>query len=253
MTSSQPTEPALLLSVVIPAYEEAENLRWLLPALHRTLSAPAFEIGSAYEIIVIDAHERRDDSGEVCAANGAIHRYGEGKSSYGGAIQQGIRLSRGQRVVIMDADGSHEPGFIAKFWEKRNVADLVIASRYIPGGETQNPAILIWMSLAINIVFRRILGLRCADVSNSFRLYIGDDLRALKLTCSHFDTVEEILVKLSVLHPSYRILEIPFTFCQRRSGETKRNLVAFAISYVATLWQLWKLKRDTAREIRDRA
>ncbi len=238
------------LSVVIPAREEAENLRWLLPALHQVLSSPALGIGTNYEIVVIDAHEKLDDSAEVCAAHGAIHQYGEGASSYGGAIQQGIRASRGERVVIMDADGSHSPGFIAKFWADRDAADLLIASRYIEGGETDNPAILIWMSLAINVVFRWALGLRVADVSNSFRLYRGDDLRALKLTCTHFDTVEEILVKLSVLHPGYRIREIPFRFEQRKAGATKRDLLAFAFSYAATLWQLWKLKHATTRELR---
>ncbi|SDU14117.1 dolichol-phosphate mannosyltransferase [Verrucomicrobium sp. GAS474] len=241
---SQAVAPAL--SVVIPAYEEAENLRGMLPALHQTLGG----LGISYEIVIIDAHEKRDDTAEVCTANGARHYYGEGKSSYGGAIQQGIRLSLGERVVIMDADGSHNPSFIATLWADRDRADLLIASRYVPGGHTDNPKILIWMSLFVNIVFRIVLGLRVADVSNSFRLYRGADLRALRLECVHFDIVEEILVKLSIYHPAYRIKEIPFFFEQRNAGKTKRDLVAFAISYVTTLRQLWKLKHAASRDLK---
>ena len=85
-------------------------------------------------------------------------------------------------------------------------------------------AVLIFMSLMVNVVFRLALGLKCYDVSNSFRLYRGDDLRTLQLKCDNFDIVEEILVKLTVARPGYRIKEVPFVFEKRKAGKTKRNL-----------------------------
>ncbi len=168
-------------------------------------------------------------------------------SAYSHAVTSAIAASRGRWVVFMDADGSHDPAQVGRLWAERQAADLVIASRYTRGGHTDNPAILIAMSLAVNVVFRVVLGLTCADVSNSFRLYRGDDLCALTLECENFDIVEEILVKLCFARPGYTVKEIPATFAQRRSGRTKRDLRAFAVSYVGTLRRLHALKREVER------
>ncbi len=234
-----PPTSAPLLTVALPAYEEAANLDGLIPRLHETLTALAIP----YEIVVVDTETPHDDTPAVCARQGARYLPRVGGSLYSHAVRTALAASRGQWVVLMDADGSHGPGFVANLWAERERADLVIASRYIAGGHTENPAILIFLSLTVNVVFRLVLGLRCADVSNSFRLYRGDDLRALTLECENFDIVEEILVKLCCAHPAYRIKEIPFTFEKRKAGKTKRNMIKFALSYLSTLWRLHRLKR----------
>jgi dolichol-phosphate mannosyltransferase len=101
----------------------------------------------------------------------------------------------------------------------------------------------------VNYVFRLFLGLRCFDVSNSFRLYRGSDFRVLNLKCDNFDIVEEILVKLVFTHQYYRLLEVPFVFEKRKAGKTKRNLVVFAIGYLGTLLRLMKLKHEARRVV----
>lgn len=229
------------LSIVLPAYEEAENLRMLLPALKEAARA----LTPDHEILVVDTREPRDDSPQVCAEYGVTYISRRGGDCYGDALRSGIADSRGKWVLLMDADGSHNPTFLPRLWEKRDQARLIIASRYMPGGKTENPAILVFMSLAVNVVFRVVLGLGCHDVSNSFRLYTGDDLRALKLQCDNFDIVEEILVQLTSAHLGYRILEVPTTFEERKAGKTKRKLLAFAFSYVAVLWRLRRLRSRT--------
>lgn len=233
--SSEPID----LSIVMPAYEEAENLKALLPKL----KAAACALTPHYEILVVDTREPRDETPAVCEQAGVRYIPREGGDYYGHAVRTGIAQANGPHVVLMDADGSHDPGFIAQLWAQRETSDLVIASRYMPGGKTENPAILIFMSLMVNVVFRLVLGLRCRDVSNSFRLYRGQDLKVLELTCNNFDIVEEILVLLSFTHRDYRITEIPFTFEERKAGKTKRKLFAFAVSYVAVLWRLYQLRR----------
>lgn len=227
------------LTVALPAYEEADNLRALLPELRRVLDG----LGASYEIVVVDTPEPRDGTPEVCAAHGARHVPRVGGLRYGHAVATGIAASRGRWVVFMDADGSHEPEQVARLWEARHDADLVIASRYTRGGRTDNPAALVAMSLAVNLAFRVALGLRCADVSNSFRLYRGDDLRALTLSCQNFDVVEELLVRITLDRPGYRVLEIPAAFRTRRAGVTKRELVPFVRSYVGTLRRLRAVQR----------
>jgi dolichol-phosphate mannosyltransferase len=231
---------AIDLSVVLPAYEEAENLALLLPALRRTLDSK----GVSYEILVLDAEAPRDRTPEICAENDVRCIPRLGGPLYGHAIRTAQTAARGHKVIMMDADGSHPPEFVAELWAERDAADLVIASRYVQGGRTENPVVLIFLSQFVNAVFRLVLGLRVADVSNSFRLYRGDDLRRLKLECDNFDIVEEILVRLYAAQPNYRVREIPFTFGQRQAGNTKRNLVSFALGYLATLWRLWSMKRE---------
>jgi len=235
--------PRPLLSIVLPACEEAENLRTILPGLCAALKET--DIGDAYEILVVDTPDRRDATDEVCAAHGAVHVRETGHSSYGGALRRGIALSRGKWVATMDADGSHPPAVLPRLWVARQDqnADLVIASRYMKGGSTANPPLLVWMSLVVNIVFRGVLGLQSADISSSYRLYRGDALRALPLECLHFDIAQETLVKFPLFQPGCRVREIPFYFEQRRAGRTKRHLAVFTWSYLRTLAVLWRLQR----------
>ncbi len=234
MTANPGTE----ISVVLPAYLEAANLKVLLPRICEVL----MQMSPVHEIIVVDTPEPRDETPAICRANGVRYLPREGGGLYGHAIRTGLKHARGHYIICMDADGSHSPDFLVQLWAQRENNDLVIASRYVPGGKTENPAILIFLSLVVNVVFRLALGLACYDVSNSFRLYRGDQLRGLDLECDNFDIVEEILVKLKAHHPSLRVREIPFTFERRKEGKTKRNLVLFAIGYVFTLCRLWRFR-----------
>ena len=231
------------LTVCIPAYEEAPNLVWLLPELRAVLD----KLGTTYEVVVADTPEPRDETPAICNGNNVRHVPRTGGLLYGHAVTTAIAASRGRWVVFMDADGSHDSEQVARLWAERHTADIVIASRYTPGGSTENPAVLIAMSLAVNVVFRVVLGLTCADVSNSFRLYRGDDVRQLSLQCKNFDIVEEILVKLCFSRERYTVKEIPSAFGQRKSGKTKRDLRKFAVSYVGTLYRLRRLKREVER------
>jgi len=232
------------LTIALPAYEEAANLELLLPRLKAVFDRLAVPC----EVVVADTEQPRDATPEVCARHGARYVPRVGGALYSHAVNTAIQHSKGKWVVFMDADGSHSPEFIEKLWAERDHADLVIASRYMPGGKTENPAILVWMSLVVNVMFRMVLGLKCADVSNSFRLYKGDDLRALSLECENFDIVEEILVKLCCANQNYRVKEIPFVFEKRKAGKTKRNLITFAMSYIGTLVKLARLKRQAMKK-----
>jgi dolichol-phosphate mannosyltransferase len=75
-------------------------------------------------------------------------------------------------------------------------------------------------------------------MSNSFKIYDGDRLRALDLRCDNFDIIEEIMVGFARDDRPLRIKEVPFTFQARCKGQSKRNLLAFILSYVFTLARL---------------
>ena len=231
------------LSVVLPAYEEAGSLKQLLPILKESVQS----LTSSYEILVVGTQQPRDDTLALCAALGVTYLPRRGGDLYGDAVRTGIADARGRWIMMMDADGSHNPRIFPQLWQHRHEFDLVVASRYVRGGETENPAILIFMSHVVNIIFRVVLNLKCYDVSNSFRLYRGDDVRRLELECNHFDIVEEILVKLVGSREEFRIKEVPSTFEKRKAGKTKRRLFVFILGYLGTLLRLLRLKAKAKR------
>jgi dolichol-phosphate mannosyltransferase len=232
--------PAPELSIVLPAYREEENLRLLLPRIREV----AARLPIPAEVIVVDTVAPTDGTPAVCAAVGVRYVGRAPSNAYGDAVRSGIGAARGRWVLFMDADGSHNPGAIADLVGRRDDADVVIGSRYVEGGYTENSRLLVAMSWVVNFCYRVVLGLRVRDVSNSFKLYRADWLRELKLGCDNFDVIEEILFKIRVRHPEARMLEIPASFRKRMFGETKRNLVAFMLSYVATLVRLRLSARD---------
>jgi dolichol-phosphate mannosyltransferase len=222
------------LSITIAAYREAENLALMLPSI----KAAAAALTPNYEVLVADTEQPMDDTAAICAAHGVRHVYRSGGNSYGDATRTIIAQARGTFTLNMDADGSHSPEYFASMWAQRNTADIVIGSRYAPGGHTENPLILIWMSYIVNLTFRIAFSIRAKDVTNSFRLYRRDILTPLTLESNDFDILEEILIKSTLRKPPARIVEVPVTFSRRKAGESKRKLAQFAFGYLKTLKRL---------------
>lgn len=222
------------LSVIIPAYLEEENLRIILPRLGNALR----EISDNWEILVIDTMKAMDGARKVCEENGATYINRSGGNDYGDAIRTGIDRAESEYTIFMDADGSHDPEFVKNLYENKENQDIVIASRYVEGGNTDNSQWLILMSLTVNVLYSLVLNIKCKDISNSFKLYKTTDLKNFKLRCNNFDIVEEIMYKLKKTKGNLRIKELPFLFKKRMFGDTKRNLFLFVLSYFFTLIKL---------------
>lgn len=240
------TSPGLPeVTVLLPAWREEENLRMLLPRIRASLE----RTGRTFEIVVVDAPAPLDATPEICAAHGVRHVARQPSGSYGDAFRTGLREARGGLILCMDADGSHAPELIPVLLAKAGDADLVIGSRYVLGGFTENPFVLRLMSRIVNLCFTVVLGLPVRDVTNSLRVYRAALVRDLELRCDNFDVIEEILVALRRRHPGLRIVEVPVTFRRRMFGQTKRNLVAFAASFAFTLVRLRLSGRAADRRI----
>jgi len=233
------------LSIVMPAYGEARALEIFLPQL----CAEAAALTASFEILVVDTMQPVDDTQAVTGRAGARHIFRSGGNSYGDAVRSGIAAARGKYLLFMDGDGSHNPCDMRKLWAHRENFDIVIGSRYVAGGRTENPAVLIWMSRFINHLYRIVFGLRIQDVSNSFRLYRAELLRALSLQANDFDIVEEILLRL-IYGAEATATEVPVTFELRKAGESKRDLVAFAFSYLNSIRKIRAYKMSEIRRRR---
>lgn len=222
------------LSIVIPAYLEEENLRILLPRITQSTG----ELNIPFEVLIVDTQDPMDNTRQVCEANGVRYINRENGNKYGDAIRTSLKYATGNYVLYMDADGSHSPEFIKNMYSVRANYDLVIASRYVDGGGSDNTKTLIFMSWMVNFIYAVLFNLKCKDVSNSFKLYKRDKLTSLDLRSDNFDIIEEILIKLKRRNKDFTLKEIPYIFKERMFGHTKRNLFAFAISYVFTLIKL---------------
>jgi len=222
------------LTILLPSYLEEENLRILLPRLTETLVRMAV----SHEILVIDTREPMDHTREVCLQHGAAYISRESGNYFGDAVRTGIKHAKGENIVFMDADGSHSPEFIPAMYQFLKEYDIVIASRYVEGGGTDNIKTLVWMSLILNYIYALVLRLKCKDVSNSFKIYRSSLLKGLILRCNNFDIVEEILFKIAKNNSMVRIKEVPFTFKKRMFGETKRDLLLFIFTFIVTIVKL---------------
>ena len=185
-----------------------------------------------------------DDTEAVCVQNDVIHIRRSGGNSDGDVVRSGIQRSRGRFVLLMDADGSHNPQVVLELWRSRDKAEIVSGSRYVKGGATENPAVLILMSRILNYAYQIAFHLPASDVSNSLRLYRGQQLRSLHLVSNNFDIVEEILIRLVSGRTHSTVLEIPMTFEQRKAGESKRNLPAFMLTYLSSRRRMQRFRRE---------
>ncbi len=229
--------------IVIPTYNEADNLAELVTALFH-LGLPGFHV-----LVVDDASP--DGTGEIADALmkndpahvHVIHR--PGKLGLGTAYLTGFRyaLERGaQAIVQMDADFSHRPEYIPQMLDALAEYDLVIGSRYVPGGRLDERwswwrYLLSWWANSVYV--RLILHTRVKDATAGFRAWRRTTLEGLGLerirSNGYIFQVEMAYVAERL---GYRILEIPIYFEDRRIGKSKMNVPV----KLEAAWRVWQIR-----------
>lgn len=226
------------ISVVLPVLNEAENLRRLLPRMRDMLRMQRLD----FEVLVIDGGSR-DDTRATAAAQGA-RVLSERFPGYAGALVTGFDEARGDYVLTLDADLSHEPSFVAKMWRARQRADIVIASRYVRGGVCYTSLGRRVLSRLLNLVLSRMLSLPVRDISSGFRLYRREALKELSLEGRNFEVLEEILVKAYA--SGFSVIEVPFTYFPRGDGTSHARLIKFGYALFRSSIRLWRLRNSLA-------
>lgn len=222
------------LTVFLPTLDEEESLKSLLPQIKREISA----LGVSHELLVVDGGSR-DRTVEVARLAGARVVTQE-LPGYGGALLKGIAEARGERFLSMDADGSHPPALLPELWRKRDSADIVIASRYAPGGCADMSAWRYGLSRALNFVTRVLLDFPAADASGGYRLYRAAALKGLPVVTRDFSAQQEVLVRLAAR--GARVAEVPFRFAARVGGKSKASVLRFARSYLRLFWEILRVR-----------
>lgn len=223
------------ISVVLLAYKEEENLKILLPRIIENVQ----KTGEEYEILVVDTKEPTDNTAGVCAQYGARYINQE-YPAFAGAFKTGIKYAQMDKFLILDSDGSHDPDRIPAIYNMfvEGGFDVVIGSRYVEGGQTNDAGSSILMSKILNTTFRICLGIKAKDISTDYRMYRTEQLKAVELTCTNYDVLQEVLLKLRLHKKDLSIGEVPIHFAKRIYGESKRKLLPFILSYIKTLFKL---------------
>ena len=224
------------IAVVIPALNERENLALLLPALREVLE----DLGVSSEIVVADGGST-DGSREVAARRGA-RVVVQTERGYGGGLLAGFAETTAPWLLTMDADLSHRPVFVQELWKRRHEAEVLIASRYVPGGRADMDATRRLLSHVLNRTYARVLALPLRDVSSGFRMYRREALEGLRPAARDFDFLEEILIRAHA--GGWRVIEVPFHYMARGSGRSHARLVKFGWALMRTLARMWQLRNS---------
>ncbi len=229
------------VSVIIPALHEGPNLQQLLPALRQMLAS----LGIQHVEMLVVGREPDDETAAAVSQHGA-RLLQQREPGYGGALLEGFGEARGEFFLTMDADLSHRPDFVRDMWQARHDADVIIASRYVPGGKATMPVTRYVLSRILNGVFRSVLDLPIGDMSSGFRLYRAQVLRGPRerYTARDFDTLQQIL--LFAYADGWRIREVPFAYAPREHGTSSARLLRVGRAYLRTIWPLWRLRHSIA-------
>ncbi|MDQ7842483.1 MAG: polyprenol monophosphomannose synthase [Armatimonadota bacterium] len=208
----------MTLSVIVPTYNERESL----PELIRRLQGVAR--GLPLELVVVD-DASPDGTGamaEQYARSGVlpmvvVHR--ESKAGLASAVLDGARAARGDVVSVMDADLSHPPEMLVDLAAQiRGGADIVVASRYIPGGGIEAwPLLRRVVSRVATALARAVLGLPVRDPLSGFFAA----RRALLVEGRYLARGYKLLVEVLATHPEARVVEVPYRFADRLRGSSK--------------------------------
>jgi len=238
-------EPVL---VVIPTYNERENLEPIVKRLHAALPKA--------QVLVVDDGSP-DGTGELAdklaAADERIHvLHRTEKAGLGAAYVAGFDwgLEHGYAVLCeMDADGSHSPEDLPRMLDALSDADLVIGSRYVPGGKVVNwPKSREFFSRSANLYSRISLGMKINDITAGFRAYRREVLEKIKLgNVASAGYCFQIDLSVRTVEAGFTAVEVPITFTDRTVGESKmtKDVVREALLRV-TKWGL----RRRANQIR---
>lgn len=235
-----PDERAL---VIIPTYNEAQNIASLLPEV--LVQDPRLEI------LVVDDNSP-DGTGrladQLAGQEPRVHvLHRPGKQGLGTAYRAGFRWALDgpyEFIFEMDADRSHDPRHLPDFLRAAEDADLVLGSRYLDGKVTvvNWPMTRLLLSWGANVYARLVTGLHVCDATGGFKCFRRRVLEAIDLDAVHSNGYSfQIEMSVRAQRKGFRIKEIPIVFTDRTEGHSK---MSGAIIREAVL-MVWRLRLQT--------
>lgn len=224
MTTSTTRGPLHRVVVLIPTYNERENLPRIVARVRAAVPAA--------DILVLEDNSP-DGTGavadELAAVDPAVHvMHRPGKQGLGAAYKAGFAwaIERGYDAAIeMDADGSHQPEQLPSLLRAAEDADLVIGARWVKGGSVVNwPAHRKVLSVGANIYTKVMLGLPVNDATGGYRVYRTSALQAMDLdSVSSAGYGFQVDMTVALVRAGLTAVEVPIEFVEREIGESKMS------------------------------
>jgi dolichol-phosphate mannosyltransferase len=234
--------------MVIPTYNEAANLGWIVGRLRRA--------EPEVEILVVDDNSpdgTGDLADELAAQDDRVHvLHRTAKDGLGAAYLEGFAwaLDAGYDVIgEMDADGSHQPEELHRLLEALQSADLVIGSRYVPGGSVVNwPLTRQALSRGGNLYVRALLGISIRDATAGYRVFRRQTLEKIDLaSVESAGYVFQTDLATRTIRAGMVVKEVPIEFVERVRGASKMSgAVASESLKLVTRWGLRERRRQLA-------
>jgi dolichol-phosphate mannosyltransferase len=223
----------MILSVVIPAYNEEGCLRETVEALYHTLVKYKIE----HEILVVNDNSK--DKTEMILQEmqleipSLVYFTNLGPNGFGYAIRYGLDRFKGDCVAIMMADLSDDPMDLVRFYHRmwEDDTDCVFGSRFIKGGKVLDyPFHKLIINRMANTIIRMVLGLKYNDATNAFKLYKRETIQGLRpFLAPHFNLTIELSLKSIVRGYTYSV--IPNTWRNRKTGVSKLKIKEMGSRY----------------------
>ncbi len=190
-----------MISIIIPTKNEP-LINQLIQDIHK-------KVRISHEIIVIDKSSKRP---LIKGARLIIQK----SSGLGNAIVEGLVHAKGEYIVMMDGDGSHDPVYITQMYKRAKKYDIVVGSKYVKGGKTGDKFHRVFISKFFNFTITRFLGLDVKDAMSGFAMFNRRIFRNIRLKPKGFKLLLEIMYKSKA-----SVKEIPVVFYQRSGGKSK--------------------------------
>jgi glycosyltransferase involved in cell wall biosynthesis len=227
----------LFVSVVIPVFNEEVTIGNVVTRTKKTLE----QLGVSYEILVVD--DGSDDSSADIAQELKANVLRDPHQGKGFALRSGFRQAKGELVVTLDADGSHQPEEIPLVlrYIRENKADFVVGSRFLNSevNKTKIPKVNRTGNRMFNGLIWYLTGAKISDSQSGFRAIRSSLIKKMKLGSHGYEVESEMLVK--ALKMGARVAETRISFDQRTVGNSKldplrdgaRILYAIIASYLS--------------------
>lgn len=233
--------------MVLPTYNERERIGELVSAMFRECAAERIDL----ELVIVDDNSP-DGTGAIADDLARTHRirviHRAGKLGLGTAVVEGFNVASAAIVGVMDADFSHPPALVPRMLStfRETAADLVVASRYVPGGSTPDwPVKRRLLSRTACLLARPLSPIR--DAASGFFLIRRDIARGTVIKAGGFKICLELIVRSGAA----RLVELPYRFDDRELGESKMSLRE-AAGYLIQLRDLYRLRlTHRSRRARD--
>ena len=230
-----------LISIVVASYNELDNMSKMIPKLESIFGEEHLQ----GEIVVVDDNS---PDGTAALVTNLSSQYGNirllvrpKKLGPGSAFADGYKLARGEIVIGMDTDFSHDPADIPRFISKINEGfDMVLASRYIKGGRYEVSSFqTLKKSIASrlgNVLIRSVTGVPLHDFTTAFRAIRREVISNIQIESKGNSFFMEFVVK--AYRSGYKMVEIPIEFRDRVTGRSKLKLGKQSLTLIKELWKL---------------